>query len=163
MVPWNLIAIFESPRLYRGEVTEAAAGHIISVIPAVVSLCLVWEYCVFVDQSYGKHCDGCRPGDTLGTVAMPSRSSKAPYCPWVEGKPKENKQSVERLWTSPPAFKEKKILRKYHFSQYLTTSMLSIKNHLKHFLQRTQLRASIPAEDRNSCETAQSHAIEKCI
>lgn len=47
--------MFEGPRLCSDEVTGAAPGHIISVIPALASLCLAWGYHILIDQGYGKH------------------------------------------------------------------------------------------------------------
>lgn len=44
-----------------------------------------------------------------------------------------------RIWTSSLTFKQTKFL-KYNFSQWLTTSLLFIKNHLKHSCKQPSLK-----------------------
>lgn len=134
---------------------EIATRHIISVIPALASLCLVWDYYVFIDQGCGKT---QVTATNLGTQwgQWPCRHFAARHHPvlgWratTNGTDKLFKDYGQRdVFTD---LQRRKFLRKYHhFSRWLTTSMLFIKKSLKALLQTAQLKASIPAEDRNSC------------
>lgn len=78
--------------------TETATGHIISDTISGFTLSCLGLLCLYGPGLWKTRVMAADLG-TLGTVAMPSLCSKAPLCPWMGGKHKQDRQAVGRLWT----------------------------------------------------------------